>query len=357
MSGNQRTVSKRRKTDSSNYKEEEEEEVGNESGSDVEFEDDNVNEYGVIDPHCTTSADILIDLYQRGALPLKAETIQPGMQRRMGNNQPHKYLYSWATRNRIKTDSITMMRMVCHDSGIKVRKAVKRNGKICLHPTIAYLNGKIEQYFELLNHRMSIWPSTWTTNSVLFHSINCAVQFELGQLHDRLRKLVSQRGSDISTTERATSCYAVIPPAVFFTVMPHVMTGSREVLCLCDDTVTLSLPPSFLDVLFPPSEKELESDDKFHPYFKHSLKTRWYCQYFSLDTKVTGDDGKPIRVPNADGSDSGEIVYRSVKQEVSETLTILYTTHDHRFTPKCSWKGSNKMDADPDVLWRTAKVF
>ena len=151
-----------------------------------------------------------------------------------------------------------------------------------------------------------------------------AFQFDLPKLHKKMRISVFQRDSDSNAS--SVCAYATLTPSVFFLIAQEVgsvtVRGTKAVCHVAE--------LSKLDKIFPPTSKDLDTDDLVHPFFGHSLRTRWYSQYFDLKTAE--------HVPGYGA------IYWAGRQAVDINMgaSLCYDLEKLKFSVECSWNGSHK---------------
>ena len=158
-----------------------------------------------------------------------------------------------------------------------------------------------------------------------------AFQFELPKVTDRMRSLIKQRQSDETKTPKFVSAH--IPPAVFFSLTKElgatVVTNDVSVVCYFDP----SDPEveQIAEKIFVPTKSELESDGKTHEFYNHTIRSRWYDQYFDLD-RYSRDEL------------SNKLVPWAARQYVllEEGVSLSYNMKTWKMSIMCTWKGVHK---------------
>ena len=147
----------------------------------------------------------------------------------------------------------------------------------------------------------------------------------LPTLREKMRRLVRQRRSDATSTP--ASIFVVVPPSVFFIIAEEIgatTVRGRQAVCSLESL-------EVLDMLTPPSENDLKSDDQVHEYYGHSMKSRWYSQHFDLETTEYVEE-------------AGAAVPWTVRQAVCPRLgaSLLYDMALERLSVQCVWTGVHK---------------
>lgn len=141
-----------------------------------------------------------------------------------------------------------------------------------------------------------------------------------------MRALVQQRNSDTSTTPKKV--FAIIPPSVFFTICSTPAFGSTMVVegffarCITE--------AENLEIMFPPSDEELATDEVVHPFYGHSMRSRWHRQHFDLDIKEI-DKVTNERVP-----------WTAQQSVINGFVTLQYNLRTLQLHVLCSWAGRCK---------------
>ncbi len=167
----------------------------------------------------------------------------------------------------------------------------------------------------------------------MLQSILRAFQFSFLPLKTRMSALVKQRRSDRTSTPVSTCVF--LDPCVYFAVTRELGTA-----VVVNNTASCEFTEAAeLDAIFPPTAAELDSDSVVHPYYGHSMKSRWYDQTFDLRTKV--------RV--------GEVlVCKASRQFVLEEkgISLQYDMKTHMLSLQCVWKGVHKDPSQDDLtVW------
>ena len=160
-----------------------------------------------------------------------------------------------------------------------------------------------------------------------------AFQFEFKDLHLRMRKLVRQRNSHTTTTPPRVN--VKFSPAAFFVVSQNL--GLTQVLKHQGICSVWRLED--LDIIFPPTEEDLLTDDIIHPFYGHSMKSRWYRQLFDLEEEE-------------------DSVHWTVLQEVdiSRGVQLNYNMKTYAFSVQCSWVGYCKRPNGNKDEWIGARA-
>ena len=200
-----------------------------------------------------------------------------------------------------------------------------------------------------LNHRYDEWSPVWRQPNI-FPLLLRAFQFELKRLHTRMRRLVrSRRSNETSTPD---SVYVFVEPCVYF-ALTKVLPGQAVV----EGTVTTCEleHAQDLDVVFPPSDEEIRTDNVVHPFYGHSMKSRWYDQHIELsDRKVH------VRRTCANGElYEGEVAFVARQYVLDEKgVGLMYNTVNHQLQVRCVWKGVHKTpNQDNLAAWNRAVIY
>ena len=283
----------------------------------------------------------------QGGLPLNPPGEIPiPIIRQMGRNQPHPYVFYWAKTYNIQTDSIKVIKAVLISENLKPRscRCVWTINFVCFYLIvfcrrgekrenyIFYLNQMLDDYLKLLNERMDTWPNHWASPNIFRDMVN-AFQFQFGKLHKQMRTLVRQKQSDRNTTP-SNACVE-IPPSVYFAVTRGIGDAtfvSKNMIASCEVT------SRDLDCIFIPTEEDRATDGKVHPHYHHSIQSRWYDQYYDLDTVSTVE---------------GALVPWAANMRVDERhgVSLEYNLHTYKFRIDCIWTGRYKRPNQKD--WDT----
>lgn len=204
---------------------------------------------------------------------------------------------------------------------------------------VYHLNDVLEFHMEELNRRLESWPEAWKQVNLL-PSIFRSYQFAFVPLHRRMTDLVRQRRSDRTSTP--PHVFTVLDPCVYFVVTRQLGTPvvvNNVASCEVMD-------PADMDLIFPPTAEELQSDDQVHPFYGHSMKSRWYDQRFDLDLHDTANDGSEVSFT------SRQYVL------IDKGISLRYHVVKHQLSVECVWKGVHKEPSQTDLdEWQEGFVY
>ena len=198
--------------------------------------------------------------------------------------QPHPMVYAFATLLGFNTDSKLYMREIFRIHGLKYpESSVVGRAGTAAH--IYAVNEALEVYLRFRNNEFvtggrggRVWSESlkalqpYERYAINEHRVTALVKFSR-----RIRAVLRDTSNSKHTLDQEISVYC--PASIFYRLMGAHIEGSSS--SMKQDVVRIIIYRlGDLDVLFPPLQNDLESDETVHPSKQHPLVSRWYIGHF-----------------------------------------------------------------------------
>ena len=198
--------------------------------------------------------------------------------------QPHPMVYAFATLLGFNTDSKLFMGEIFRIHGLTYPESrVVGNSGTAAH--IYAVNEALEVYLRFRNNEFvtggrggRVWSeSLKALQPYERYAINEQRVTALVKFSRRIRAVLRDTWNSKHILDQEISIYC--PASIFYRLIGNHIEGSAS--SVRQDVVRIMIYRlSDLDVLFPPQQNDLESDETVHPLQQHSLVSRWYIQHF-----------------------------------------------------------------------------